>query len=88
MHWLLLLLAVGALLVAFNTTSLLLMGVCLLAALGLTVVAVMQMLAARIDGATRSEAQMLDPIEMRRLQEAAEARRVAAAVATPAEPPR
>lgn len=88
MHWLLLLLAVGALVVAFNTTSLLLMGICLVAALVLTLVAVLQMLAARVDDASRSEAQMLDPEELRRLREAAEARKLAAAAAAPVDPQR
>lgn len=88
MHWLLLLLAIGALVVAFNTTSLLLMGLCLVAALGLTLVAVLQMLAARVDGATRSEAQMLDPVELRRLREAAEARKLAESSIAPVEPQR
>lgn len=90
MPWLLLLVALGALIVAFNTTSLLLMGICLVAALALAIVAVMQLLSERLDNATRNEAQMLDPEEMRRLHEAAEARRLAAGAgaAPPASGPR
>lgn len=81
MPWLLLFFAFGALAVAFKTTSTLLMAFALLAALGLALVAVMQLLAARLEGSTRNEALMIDPVEMRRLREDAEARKLAAAQA-------
>ena len=81
MPWLLLFFAFAALAVAFKTTSTLLMALCLLIALGLALVAVMQLLAARLEGSTRNEALMIDPVEMRRLREDAEARKLAAAQA-------
>lgn len=81
MPWLLLFLAFGALAVAFKTTSMVLMALCLLFALLLAVFAVMQLLAARVEGSTRSEALMLDPAELRRLREEAESRKLAAAQA-------
>lgn len=79
MPWLFLLLALGALIVAFNTTSVALMALCLIAALVLALVGVMQLLAARVDSSTRSESLMLDPMELRRLRDEAEARKLAAA---------
>jgi len=83
MPWLLLFLAFGAFAVAFKTTSMLLMALCLLVALVLSLIGVMQLLAARVDGSTRSEAMMLDPLELRRLREEAEARKLAASQVAP-----
>lgn len=83
--WLLLFLAFGAFAVAFKTTSMLVMALCLLVALVLALVAVMQLLASRVDSSTRNESLMLDPMELRRLREEAEARKqVAAEAANPA----
>lgn len=81
MPWLLLFLAFGAFAVAFKTTSMLVMAICLLLAFVLSLIAVMQLLAARVDGSTRSEALMLDPLELRRLRDEAEARKLAASQA-------
>lgn len=78
MPWLLLLLAAGALAVAFMTASMALAVVCLLAALGLLLAGVMGLLASRIGNRSRDEAMMIDPQELRRLREQAEARRNAA----------
>lgn len=78
MPWLLLLLAAGALAVAFMTTSMALAIVCLLAALGLLLAGVMGLLAGRIGNRSRDEAMMIDPQELRRLREQAEAKRNAA----------
>ncbi|MGH8083701.1 MAG: hypothetical protein ACREPV_00290 [Lysobacter sp.] len=74
MPWLLFLFAVAALLVAFKTTSMALLLVCLLAALILIVAGVMQLLARRIDSRSRDAGLMLDPDELRRLREQADAR--------------
>jgi len=78
MSWLFLLLALAAFAVAFNTTSMALAVVCLLAALGLLVAWVMGLLAQRVGSQTRDDSLMLDPQELRRLREQAEARRAAA----------
>jgi len=86
MHWLYLLLAIGALVVALRTTSLALMMICLLAALGLLIAWVMGWYAARVGDSSRDASQMIDPSELRRLRELAEARKAAAAQ-PPEEPP-
>ncbi|MEO6102814.1 MAG: hypothetical protein ABIP44_04140 [Pseudoxanthomonas sp.] len=85
MHWLFLLLAVGALVVALKTSSVVLMLVCLLASLGLFVAWVMVWYAARVGSNARDESHMIDPVELRRLREIAEARK--AGLQPPAEPP-
>lgn len=78
MHWLLLLLALAALAVAFKTTSVAVLVICLLLALGLVLAWVMKLLADRVDNQSRDSSMMLDPMELRRLREQAEARRNAA----------
>ena len=85
MHWLFLLLALAAMAVALKTASMALMVVCLLAALGLLVAWIMGWYAARIGSSSRDESQMIDPVELRRLREIAEARR--AGLQPPVEPP-
>jgi hypothetical protein len=85
MPWLLFLLALAALAVAFKTTSMALLAVCLIAAFCLTLAGVMQLFAQRVDSRSRDEALMLDPEELRRLREQAEARKLAA---SQTEPPR
>lgn len=75
MPWLYLLLALAAFAVAFKTTSMMLAVFCLLAALGLLLAWVMGLLAARVGSQSRDDSQMLDPQELRRLREQAEARR-------------
>jgi hypothetical protein len=90
MPWLFLLLALAAFAVAFTTSSMPLTVVCLLAALGLLVAWVMGLLAQRVGSQSRDDSLMLDPQELRRLREQAEARRAAAAStssASPGEPP-
>lgn len=74
MPWLLFLLAVAALVVAFMTSSVALLLVCLLAAFVLTLAGAMQLLARRVDSRSRSEGPMLNPDELRRLRDQAEAR--------------
>lgn len=83
MHWLFLLLALAALVVAVKTTSFGLLIVCLLVAFVLSMMWVVALLAARVDSRSRGEAMMLDPDELRRLREQAEARKLAASQAEP-----
>jgi len=78
MPWLCLLLALGALVLAFSTTSVPLAAIALLLALVLIVIGVLGLLAQRVGNQSRSEAMMVDPAELRRLREQAEARRAAA----------
>ncbi|MDR0184455.1 hypothetical protein [Lysobacter arvi] len=78
MHWLYLLLALAALAVAFKTTSVAVLMVCLLGALGFFLAWVLKLLAARVDSQTRDSSLILDPAELRRLREQADARRAAA----------
>jgi hypothetical protein len=83
MPWVYLLLALVALAIAFKTTSLALLAICLLAALALLVAWTLGLLAQRVGSRSRDEAMLLDPQELRRLREQAEARRAQA----PPEPP-
>ena len=85
MHWLFLLLAVGLLGVALKTSSMGLMAACLLGSLGLFVAWIMTWYAARIGSTQRDETQMIDPVELRRLRELAQARK--AGTPPPGEPP-
>lgn len=78
MPWLFLILAAVALAVAFKTTSVALLMVCLLAAFALIVAWVLALLAQRVESRSRDEAMMLDPDELRRLREQAEARKLSA----------
>ena len=75
MHWLFLLLAFAAMAFAFMTTSTAILAGCLLAALVLFLLWIMGMYQARGAGASRDATTMLDPVEMRRLREQAEARK-------------
>lgn len=81
--WIFLLLALAALAVAFKTTSVAVVVICLLAAFGLTLAWVLGLLAQRVERRRRDESQILDPVELHRMREQAEARRVAAAQSTP-----
>ena len=87
MHWLLLLLAVGALAVALTTSSVGLAAVCALAALVLLVAWVLGWYSARVGARSRDESAMIDPMEVRRLREQAEARRMAAQAQGSSQPP-
>lgn len=80
MPWLFLILAVAALAVAFKTTSVALLMIFLLAAFALILAWVLALLARRVDSRSRNEAMMLDPEELRRLREQAEARKLAATI--------
>ncbi|WP_147653304.1 hypothetical protein [Vulcaniibacterium gelatinicum] len=87
MHWLLLLLGIGALAVALKTASVALMAVCLLAALVLFVLWALGWYSARMSARSRDATAMIDPAELRRLREQAEARKLAAAQTPPEGPP-
>jgi membrane protein implicated in regulation of membrane protease activity len=84
MYWLMLALGIGALAVAMKTTSMLLMGLCLLAALVFILLWILGLYSARAGARSRDESAMIDPVELRRLREQAEARKLAA---TQGEPP-
>lgn len=81
MAWLLFALALMALAVAFKTTSVALLVTCLILGLGSMLAGIMQLLARRVESRGRDEGLMLDPDELRRLREQAEARRLAASKA-------
>lgn len=83
MHWLFLLLGFAALVVAFKTTSSGLMVICLVAALVLFIVWVAGLYSARMAGRSRDASMIIDPAELRRLREQAEARKLAAAATEP-----
>jgi hypothetical protein len=86
MHWLMLALGVGALAVAMKTTSMLLMVLCLVAALVFILMWVLGLYSARAGARSRDESSMIDPVELRRLREQAEARKVAASQGEPPQP--
>ena len=79
MPWILLLIAVALFMVALSTPSMALLVICALVSLGLTVVAIMGLLAQRVGNSTRSETMLIDPQELRHLREIAEAKRAEAA---------
>jgi hypothetical protein len=87
MHWLWLALAIGALAVAMKTASALLMGLCLIAALVLILMWILGLYSARAGARSRDESAMIDPVELRRLREQAEARKVAASQGEPPQSP-
>ena len=79
MHWLFLLLGFAAMVLAFKTTSSGLMAVSLIAALVLFVLWMIGLYASRMAGRSRDASMIIDPVELRRLREQAEARKAAAA---------
>jgi hypothetical protein len=79
MPWLYLLVALAALAVAFKTTSVAVLMLCLLVALVAMFAWVMGLLARRVGSRSRDAAMLIDPVELHRLREQAEARRRAAA---------
>lgn len=82
MPWLYLLLAAGAFAAAFKTTSVALLSLALLVGLVLMLASMLGFLAARVDSRTGNSALLVDPAEVRRLREQAEARRDAMAQPT------
>lgn len=85
MPWLYLLLALAAFAVAFKTTSVAVLVISLLLALGLLLAWVLALLAQRIGSRSRDTTMMIDAAELRRLREQAEARRNSGQ--TPPSPP-
>ncbi|MGQ4660791.1 hypothetical protein [Lysobacter sp. F6437] len=83
MPWLLFLLAVIALVIAFTTTSVAVLLGGLAAALVLALAGLMQLLSRRIDRHSGGDGPMLDPLELQQLRAQAEARRLAAGQAEP-----
>ncbi|WP_045769423.1 hypothetical protein [Xanthomonas albilineans] len=80
MYWLFLPLALGAFVLAFSTPHIWLLVVSLLAALGLMLAWARGWYVTKIgDANQRDTIPMIDPVELRRLREQAEARRAAAA---------
>lgn len=84
MQWLFLLLALAAMALAFVTTSTAVLGLSLLAALVLFGLWIFSRYSARVADQGRDVATMIDPAELRRLREIAEARKAAAGDANPA----
>jgi hypothetical protein len=78
MAWLFLLLGFGSLWVAFTASSPALLALALIVALGLFLAFVLKLASDRIGNRSRDEQLMLDPAELRRLREQAEARKLAA----------
>ncbi len=76
MPWVYLLLALGALALALLTKSTVLAVASLLVALVLFLLWVLGLLAGRVDANSRHESMMMDPRELQRLREQAEARRL------------
>ena len=77
--WLFLLLGVAALVAAFKTTSVGVLVLCLIAALVLLSAWIVGWLSQRVGSRTRDESQLVDPVELHRLREQAQARREQAA---------
>ena len=86
MHWLYLLLALGALLLAITTVHSWLLLLSLLAALVLFVAWARGLYLDRAGGTGGDETAMIDPLELRRLRELAEARKREAAAQAPRDP--
>jgi len=87
MHWLYLLLALGALLLAITTVHGWLLLLSLLAALVLFVAWMRGWYLDRVGGDQRDEMAMIDPVELRRLRELAAARKREAGAPTHSDPP-
>ena len=79
MHWLFLLLAIAAMAFAFLTTSTTVLALCLIAALVLFVLWIFGLYSTRVAGHGRDASMMVDPAELRRLRDLAEARKAAEA---------
>ncbi|KRA45109.1 hypothetical protein [Pseudoxanthomonas sp. Root630] len=85
MHWLFLLMAIASMVMAMRTTSMALMVALMLASLALFVAWIVGWYGRRVGDSSRDQSMMIDPTELRRLREVAEARRNA--VVPPSEPP-
>lgn len=81
MHWLFLLMALGALVLAFSTPHVWLLVVSLLAALLMLLLWTRGWFASRMDETRRDTSSMIDPSELHRLGELAQARKATALAA-------
>jgi len=88
MYWLFLLLSLGAMAVALRTTSMALMAVSLLAALGLLIAWAMGWYSAKAGSDDSSGRGMVDPVELHRLRQQAQARKAAQQSPSTTEEPR
>ena len=79
MPWVYLLLALGAMALALVSKSTVLTVLALLAALALLLFWVLGLLASRVEAGSRDASMIVDPMELKRLREQAEARRLAQA---------
>lgn len=79
MHWLYLLISVVVLVLSLLTKSLALMIGCWLVSLALVVLWLVVMYSERVASRERDASLMIDPLELRRLREQAEARKAAQA---------
>lgn len=79
MPWLYLLLATAAFAIAFQADSVSVVVACLLVACIATLAGALGLLAQRVGRRSRDETSLIDPVELQRLREQAEARRVASA---------
>jgi hypothetical protein len=77
MHWLYLLFALVAMAVAIKTSSTGVMLLCLLVSLAMLVLWLVGLYSTRMAGRSRDPSAMIDPAELRRLREQAEARKAA-----------
>lgn len=87
MHWIYLLLALGALLLAVTTPHGWLLLLSLLAAAALFVAWIRGWYQERVGDGRRDESAMIDPLELRRLRELAEARKRETAAASHTQDP-
>ena len=87
MHWLFLLLALGALWLAISTAHAWLMVLALLASLALFVAWMRGWYLDRVGGPQRDESAIIDPLELRQLREQAQARKREAAAQAPDQSP-
>ena len=82
MHWLFLLIGFAILVMSFLTTNTVVMVLCWLVALVLFGMWLAAMYSARVTSQERDVSMMIDPAELRRLREQAEARKAAASDAS------
>ena len=87
MYWLYLLMAAGALLLAITTVHGWLLLLSLVAALGLVLAWMRGWYLERVGSGTPDQFAMIDPVELRRLRELAEARKREAAAGVPPRDP-
>jgi len=81
MPWIYMLVGLGALALALVSKSPVLTVLALLAALVLFLLWVLGLLASRVDAGSRDASMIVDPVELQRLREQAEARRLAQSAA-------